>query len=77
MTSQEASLPATLILADGTEYHGWSFGAATSVTGEAVFQTGMVGYCESLTGTTNYIIIEKYIYKAALLLETAWLTLSS
>ena len=44
------SQQAVLILADGTEYHGYSFGAKASVTGEAVFQTGMVGYNESLTG---------------------------
>ncbi len=41
---------AVLVLADGTEFEGISFGAEVSVTGEAVFQTGMVGYVESLTG---------------------------
>eukprot|EP00054_Salpingoeca_dolichothecata_P028953 m.223990 g.223990 ORF g.223990 m.223990 type:complete len:2153 (-) comp26355_c0_seq2:43-6501(-) len=40
---------ATLVLADGSRYEGHSFGAAQSVAGETVFQTGMVGYCESLT----------------------------
>jgi len=39
----------TLYLEDGTEYEGYSFGAETSVSGEVVFNTGMVGYVESLT----------------------------
>jgi len=39
-----------LELADGTALHGISFGAQNkSVSGECVFQTGMVGYVESLT----------------------------
>jgi hypothetical protein len=40
---------ATLVLSDGTRYRGKSFGAEHSVGGECVFQTGMVGYVESLT----------------------------
>ncbi|KAJ1847849.1 Carbamoyl-phosphate synthase, partial [Coemansia sp. RSA 2708] len=41
---------ATLALKDGTLLQGHSFGAETkSVSGECVFQTGMVGYPESLT----------------------------
>ena len=39
----------TLKLADGTEIEGVSFGAETSVAAEVVFNTGMVGYPESLT----------------------------
>lgn len=38
-----------LELEDGSAYTGYSFGAAKSVSGELVFQTGMVGYPESLT----------------------------
>lgn len=38
-----------LELADCTMMQGFSFGAATSVSGEVVFNTGMVGYPESLT----------------------------
>ncbi|CEH13480.1 carbamoyl-phosphate synthase [Ceraceosorus bombacis] len=38
-----------LDLADGTSYKGISFGAKKSISGECVFQTGMVGYVESLT----------------------------
>lgn len=38
-----------LELEDGTIYQGYSFGAEKSVAGELVFQTGMVGYPESIT----------------------------
>lgn len=38
-----------LILKDGTEYFGKSFGALKSTSGEVVFATGMVGYPEALT----------------------------
>ena len=40
---------ASLILEDGTNYGGISFGTEKSVSGEVVFNTGMVGYYESLT----------------------------
>ncbi len=40
---------ASLILEDGTAFHGYSFGSATSVSGEVVFNTAMTGYPESLT----------------------------
>lgn len=39
----------SLELEDGTVYQGYSFGAQKSVAGELVFQTGMVGYPESVT----------------------------
>ena len=41
--------PALLVLADGTTYHGWSFGATGTAVGEVVFNTGMTGYQEVLT----------------------------
>ena len=41
--------PALLVLADGTTYRGWSFGAAGTTVGEVVFNTGMTGYQEVLT----------------------------
>ncbi|MEL6578456.1 MAG: glutamine-hydrolyzing carbamoyl-phosphate synthase small subunit [Cyanobacteria bacterium J06621_12] len=41
--------PALLVLADGTAYRGWSFGAAGTTVGEVVFNTGMTGYQEVLT----------------------------
>lgn len=40
---------ATLVLEDGTRYEGTSFGAPVSALGEAVFNTGMMGYPETLT----------------------------
>ena len=40
---------ASLVLRDGNAFTGVSFGAATSVAGEVVFATGMVGYPEALT----------------------------
>ena len=39
----------SLELQNGTVYQGYSFGAKKSVAGELVFQTGMVGYPESIT----------------------------
>ena len=41
--------PAKLVLEDGIEYDGFSFGYAGSISGEVVFNTGMVGYPESFT----------------------------
>jgi carbamoyl-phosphate synthase small subunit len=41
--------PALLVLADGTTYEGFSFGASGTVLGEVVFNTGMTGYQEVLT----------------------------
>jgi carbamoyl-phosphate synthase small subunit len=41
--------PALLMLADGTGYRGWSFGATGTTIGEVVFNTGMTGYQEVLT----------------------------
>ncbi|MDO8649393.1 MAG: glutamine-hydrolyzing carbamoyl-phosphate synthase small subunit [Candidatus Peregrinibacteria bacterium] len=40
---------ATLVLADGTRITGEGFGAKVDSDGEVVFNTGMVGYPESLT----------------------------
>jgi carbamoyl-phosphate synthase small subunit len=41
--------PALLVLADGTSYSGFSFGATGTTLGEVVFNTGMTGYQEVLT----------------------------
>jgi carbamoyl-phosphate synthase small subunit len=41
--------PALLVLADGTAFRGWSFGATGTTFGEVVFNTGMTGYQEVLT----------------------------
>ncbi|MBC6480672.1 MAG: glutamine-hydrolyzing carbamoyl-phosphate synthase small subunit [Hormoscilla sp. GM7CHS1pb] len=40
---------ALLVLADGSSYRGWSFGATGTTIGEVVFNTGMTGYQEVLT----------------------------
>ena len=45
MTMKEARL----ILDDGTEFCGWSFGYEANAVGEVVFNTAMTGYPESLT----------------------------
>ena len=39
----------TLVLSDGTKFHGKSFGYEKNVAGEVVFNTAMMGYPESLT----------------------------
>lgn len=39
----------TLLLDDGTQFHGKSFGYEKPVAGEVVFNTAMMGYPESLT----------------------------
>eukprot|EP00403_Amphidinium_massartii_P021454 CAMPEP_0178389814 /NCGR_PEP_ID=MMETSP0689_2-20121128/10321_1 /TAXON_ID=160604 /ORGANISM="Amphidinium massartii, Strain CS-259" /LENGTH=1613 /DNA_ID=CAMNT_0020010297 /DNA_START=22 /DNA_END=4863 /DNA_ORIENTATION=- len=44
-----ARIPATLQLQDGSVFHGFSFGHPESIAGEVVFNTGMVGYPESLS----------------------------
>lgn len=40
---------ATLVLDNGMEFPGWSFGCDKPAAGEVVFNTAMVGYPESLT----------------------------
>ncbi|MBU1000152.1 glutamine-hydrolyzing carbamoyl-phosphate synthase small subunit [Patescibacteria group bacterium] len=43
-----------LILSDGTVFLGESFGVEESTSGEVVFNTGMVGYPESLTDPSYF-----------------------
>ena len=40
---------AKLTLKDGSVFEGFSFGSEVSVSGEVVFNTGMVGYPETMT----------------------------
>jgi carbamoyl-phosphate synthase small subunit len=40
---------AELLLQDGSRFPGEHFGARRSVAGEVVFNTGMVGYPETMT----------------------------
>jgi len=42
-------LKAKLVLEDGSEFSGYSFGFWGNVNGEVVFNTGMVGYPETLS----------------------------
>ncbi len=42
-------MKAQLVLEDGAIYEGTAFGAPVSVSGEVVFNTGMVGYPEAMT----------------------------
>ncbi|MHC6203703.1 glutamine-hydrolyzing carbamoyl-phosphate synthase small subunit [Breznakiellaceae bacterium SP9] len=49
MKKQSKTIPAKLVLEDGSEYTGYSFGKPRSGVGEVVFTTGMTGYPQSLT----------------------------
>lgn len=49
LPDSHSHVPALLVLADGSTYRGWSFGAKGTVMGEVVFNTGMTGYQEVLT----------------------------
>ncbi|KAL8953525.1 MAG: hypothetical protein Q9222_000628 [Ikaeria aurantiellina] len=48
-SSGNTDLTMLLELEDGSLHRGHSFGASKSIAGELVFQTGMVGYPESIT----------------------------
>ncbi|HYS30788.1 MAG TPA: carbamoyl-phosphate synthase domain-containing protein, partial [Streptosporangiaceae bacterium] len=43
------SAPALLVLEDGTTFRGVGYGPGGEAFGEAVFNTGMTGYQETLT----------------------------
>ena len=53
---------AKLILSDGTEFYGYSFGHEAGTDGEVVFNTAMTGYPESLTDPSyaGQILITTY-----------------
>jgi carbamoyl-phosphate synthase small subunit len=57
-----AKKAAKLVLEDGSEYSGWSFGKARSQAGEVVFTTGMAGYPQSLTDPSfrGQILVSTY-----------------
>ena len=54
MYRQKNHRDAILALEDGSVFKGFSFGAKTTVEGEAVFNTGMTGYQETLTDPSYY-----------------------
>ncbi|HDD72494.1 MAG TPA: carbamoyl-phosphate synthase (glutamine-hydrolyzing) small subunit [Candidatus Aenigmarchaeota archaeon] len=51
-----------LVLEDGTVFKGMGFGAISTVSGEVVFNTGMVGYTESITDPSYWgqILVQTY-----------------
>lgn len=49
MHKKTERIKARLFLEDGSVFYGLSFGALKSTSGEVVFNTGMVGYPESMT----------------------------
>ncbi|GHT57163.1 carbamoyl-phosphate synthase small chain [Spirochaetia bacterium] len=53
---------ARLVLEDGSEFAGWSFGKPKSQAGEVVFTTGMAGYPQSLTDPSfrGQILVSTY-----------------
>ena len=53
---------ARLILENGREFQGWSFGFPDSIAGEVVFNTAMTGYPESLTDPSykGQILVSTY-----------------
>ncbi|MDZ4796344.1 MAG: glutamine-hydrolyzing carbamoyl-phosphate synthase small subunit [Bacteroidota bacterium] len=50
----DKSIPAVLLLADGTIAHGKAFGAIGTTTGEICFNTGMTGYQEVFTDPSYF-----------------------
>jgi carbamoyl-phosphate synthase small subunit len=51
-----------LVLRDGSVFYGLSFGAEKPVAGEVVFNTGMVGYPESMTDPSYHGQIVVFTY---------------
>jgi len=53
---------ATLVLADGSVYEGYAFGAEAGASGEVVFNTSMMGYQEMLTDPSyaGQIVVPTY-----------------
>ncbi len=51
-----------LVLADGTAFEGYAFGADAESIGELIFHTGVVGYIETLTDPSYYgqIILQTF-----------------
>jgi carbamoyl-phosphate synthase small subunit len=62
MKEKATARQAKLVLEDGSEFSGWSFGKAKSQAGEVVFTTGMTGYPQSLTDPSfrGQILVSAY-----------------
>ena len=54
ISENKQQLKAKLILKNGIEFEGISFGYNQSKAGEVVFNTGMTGYPETLTDPSYY-----------------------
>lgn len=54
MTKSFSSVPAVLLLADGTVFHGKSLGKIGTTSGEICFNTSMTGYQEIFTDPSYY-----------------------
>jgi carbamoyl-phosphate synthase small subunit len=54
MTTYFTKLPAILLLADGTVFHGKAAGKIGTTTGEICFNTGMTGYQEIFTDPSYF-----------------------
>lgn len=54
MTKPFTSVPAVLLLADGTIFHGKSLGKTGTTVGEICFNTGMTGYQEIFTDPSYF-----------------------
>lgn len=54
MSAYYTKLPAVLLLADGTVYHGKAAGKIGTTTGEICFNTGMTGYQEVFTDPSYF-----------------------
>lgn len=54
MSANYTKLPAVLLLADGTVYHGKAAGKIGTTTGEICFNTGMTGYQEVFTDPSYF-----------------------
>ena len=54
MDNKIKQVPAVLLLADGTVFHGKSAGAIGTTTGEICFNTGMTGYQEVFTDPSYF-----------------------
>jgi carbamoyl-phosphate synthase small subunit len=54
MNANYTKLPAVLLLADGTVYHGKAAGKIGTTTGEICFNTGMTGYQEVFTDPSYF-----------------------
>ncbi|UCH02328.1 MAG: hypothetical protein JSV20_00575 [Candidatus Bathyarchaeota archaeon] len=62
LTVEKSSKEAVLVLEDGFWVKGIGFGALKKASGEIVFNTGMVGYPESITDPSynGQILLQTY-----------------